>query len=59
LAKSRNLGHRQQAGFAGELEASWAELPTITSQQLLEVECDLITSHVMHVGAWPAAQFLG
>jgi hypothetical protein len=53
------VGHRQQPHFSGALQVSWAELPDATSQQLLEVECDLIAGHVLRLGRPPPAQFLG
>ncbi|MCX6433750.1 MAG: hypothetical protein NTX29_13570 [Actinobacteria bacterium] len=58
-AKSAQLGHRQAEWFSGSPQASWVALEDLTSQQLLEVECDLIASHVVRCGHAPAAQFLG
>ena len=59
LAKGKNVDHRQWAGFRGSAEASWFSAAGLTSQQLLEMECDLIASHVLHTGVAPAVQFLG
>ncbi|BCJ44255.1 hypothetical protein Aiant_49120 [Actinoplanes ianthinogenes] len=58
-AKSRLEDHRQRAAFTGDLESSWAALPTCTAAQLLEVECDLIASHALFAGLAPEAQFFG
>lgn len=58
-AKSRQDGHRQQTAFTGDLEASWVELPQASSQQLLEIECDLIAGHVLRLGEPPVAEFWG
>ena len=59
LAKAKSETHRQASGFAGAVEASWVRLPDLASSQLLEIECDLIASHVLTVGEPPAVQFLG
>ena len=59
LAKANDPTHRQYAGFSRATEASWVELPDASPQQLLEIECDLIASHVLWHGAPPLVQFLG
>jgi hypothetical protein len=59
LAKGKTAEHPQLAGFRGSAESSWFAAPELTSQQLLEMECDLIASHVLHVGTAPTVQFLG
>ena len=58
-AKASVPDHRQSEFLAGELEASWVDHHELTSQQLMEIECDLIASHVLTVGVPPSAQFLG
>ena len=58
-AKASVRDHRQGEFLIGELEASWVDHHESTSQQLMEVECDLIASHVLSVGGPPSAQFLG
>lgn len=58
-AKASLLDHRQGSLLGGRLEASWVALPDLESQQLLEVENDVIASHILTVGVAPAAQFLG
>ena len=58
-AKALVDGHRQSAGFAGHVEASWVGLDSVAGPQLLEVECDLIASHFIREGAAPSVQFLG
>ena len=59
LAKGKLADHPQWAGFRGSAESSWFSAAELTFQQLLEMECDLIASHVLHVGVAPAVQFLG
>jgi len=58
LAKSMNPTHPQSAAFT-DAEASWVPIPQASPEQLLEAECDLIASHVLHVGQAPVAQFRG
>lgn len=59
LSKVTLPAHRQAEHFAGELEASWVDLPGLHSVQLLEHENDLISAHVLAMGYGPLAQFLG
>jgi len=58
LAKSTDPTHRQSVPFAGT-EAPWVSLPSANPEQRLEIECDVIASHALHVGHEPAAQFRG
>lgn len=58
LAKSRAHGHRQRYFFTDAV-ASWVEIKDAAPEQLLEIECDLIASHVLYRGQAPDAQFLG
>jgi hypothetical protein len=51
--------HRQGIAFMGDVQASWVALPETSQQQLLEIECDLIASHMLVHGTPPSAQFLG
>jgi len=59
LAKGRNPAHRQYDYFAGDPVWDWVELSRTQSTQLLEIENDLIASHVLLHGHPPSAQFLG
>jgi hypothetical protein len=59
LAKGNMADHRQWAGLRGSAASSWFSAAELTSQQLLEMACDLIASHVLHVGVSPAVQFVG
>lgn len=61
LAKATQTGQRQSALFSGDIEAGWVgfDESSLASQQLLEVENDLIASYVLRTGELPAAQFLG
>lgn len=59
LAKGLNPAHRQYDYFAGDLVWDWVELSRTQSTQLLEIENDLIASHVLLHGHPPSAQFLG
>jgi len=45
--------------FGAVREASWCDLSDLPHRQLLEIENDLIASHVVTVGAIPLAQFMG
>ncbi|MFZ4434388.1 MAG: hypothetical protein ACOYOQ_14445 [Microthrixaceae bacterium] len=45
--------------FGGEVEASWVQLDHLSVRCLLEVENDLIASHVLVFGRAPASQFAG
>lgn len=60
LAKVRSAGHEQGQVLAsvGPLAVSWVEGGWV-SHQRLELENDLIASHVLVEGRPPAAQFLG
>jgi hypothetical protein len=61
LQKTRRNGHRQGAIFMGaeSLECSWVLNDAWLPHQRLELECDLIGSHLLVTGTAPAAQFLG
>jgi hypothetical protein len=59
VAKGQQAGHAQQAWFAGPLELSWVDLSALPRRNLLEVENDLIASHVITQDQQPPAQFLG
>jgi hypothetical protein len=59
LAKGNNPGHVQREFFSEDLTWSWVSLPNVHRTQLLEVENDLIASHVFIHGHPPEAQFLG
>ena len=60
LAKLRLQGHEQGQVLAalGPLQVSWVEGPWV-SHQRLELENDLIASHILVEGRPPRAQFLG
>ena len=51
--------HRQRSGFPAGMLASWSILDGTEPQQLLELECDLIASHVLWHDRAPAVQFQG
>lgn len=66
--RSRLLAHQRKAtsktgggrGFAQEgMMASWVALERLERAQLLEIENDLIASHLLTQGRSPSAQFLG
>jgi hypothetical protein len=59
IAKGRRGTHRQAQHFADPTEVSWVDLEAMPTRQLLEVENDLIASHVLVRGVPPLAQFLG
>ena len=59
LAKGNDPGHVQREFFSGDLTWGWVTLPNVHRTQLLEVENDLIASHVLVHGHPPEAQFLG
>ena len=61
LAKIAAVGHAQGAIFASQhrLEVSWVATPQRPANQLLELENDLISAHVLHLSSAPAAQFKG
>jgi hypothetical protein len=59
IAKGENPDHSQHRFFAGDLTWDWVDLPEIGKTQLLELENDLIASHVHVYGRTPSAQFLG
>ncbi len=59
LAKGNDPGHVQREFFSGDLTWGWVSLPNVHRTQLLEVENDLIASHVLVHGHPPEAQFLG
>ena len=61
LQKTRNPTHLQGAIFspASALECSWVVNNTWAKHERLELENDLIASHLLMTGAVPAAQFLG
>jgi hypothetical protein len=46
-------------GAAGRLECSWELNDQWLSHQRLELECDLIGSHLLALGTVPPAQFIG
>ena len=58
-AKSKNELHRQQTHFSADLIWEWVDLNGTHRTQLLEIENDLIASHIITQGAAPSAQFLG
>jgi hypothetical protein len=58
-AKGRREAHRQHEGFRGAVQCSWADLTGRSKVQRLEIECDLLASHILMTGSAPAAQFLG
>ena len=59
VAKGEDPDHSQRRFFAGNLTWDWVDLPEIDRTQLLELENDLIASHVRVGGRIPSAQFLG
>ena len=59
VAKGEDPDHSQHRFFAGNLTWDWVDLPEIDRTQLLELENDLIASHVRVCGRTPSAQFLG
>jgi hypothetical protein len=59
VAKGEDPDHSQHRFFAGNLTWDWVDLPEIDRTQLLELENDLIASHVHVYGRTPSAQFLG
>ena len=59
VAKGEDPDHSQHQFFAGDLTWDWVDLPEIDKTQLLEIENDLIASHVRVYGRTPRAQFLG
>ncbi|MCP3104355.1 hypothetical protein LZ198_36375 [Myxococcus sp. K15C18031901] len=61
LAKARKRGHRQATAFRAleRLEVSWVLDGTWRKHQRLELENDLLASHLLVMGGCPAAQFLG
>ncbi len=59
VAKGKDPDHSQHRFFAGDLTWDWVDLPEIDKTQLLELENDLIASHVRVYGRTPSAQFLG
>jgi hypothetical protein len=54
-----DLSHRRAPAFSGALQVSWVAVPVAAAAQLLELESDLIGSHVLSTGVVPGAQFLG
>ena len=58
-AKSKTELHRQQSHFSAALIWEWVDLDDTHRSQLLEIENDLIASHIITQGAAPSAQFLG
>ncbi|WP_203933846.1 GIY-YIG nuclease family protein [Virgisporangium ochraceum] len=59
VLKGRRASRDHHAAFAGDLEASWVALPGCTPAQRMEVECDLIASHILRTKHAPELQFLG
>ncbi len=59
VAKGEDPDHSQHQFFAGDLTWDWVDLPEIGKTQLLELENDLIASHVRVHDRTPDAQFLG
>lgn len=58
-AKGRRDDHRQHRAFRGDVQCSWADLAGRSRSQRLEVECDLIASHILMMGHAPYGQFRG
>lgn len=58
---AKPTSHIQGAIFRAEplLQASWTLVPGLSGHQLLELENDLIASHLLVTATVPAAQFLG
>ena len=61
MKKGEIPDHRQAFAFAepSDVELSFIPRDDLEKHQLLEVENDLIASHVVRLGEVPAAQFLG
>jgi hypothetical protein len=59
VAKGKDTDHSQHWFFARDLTWDWVDFPEIDRTQLLELENDLIASHVRVYGCTPRAQFLG
>ncbi|SVA46481.1 uncharacterized protein METZ01_LOCUS99335 [marine metagenome] len=59
VAKGEDPGHSQHRFFVADLTWDWVDFPEIDRTQLLELENDLIASHVSVYGCIPRAQFLG
>jgi hypothetical protein len=59
LNKGNDPEHRQHRFFAVALDWQFVDLPNMHPTQLLEIENDLIASHVLAHGHPPKAQFLG
>ena len=58
-AAAADANHRKHAWLRSPSETSWTELDGAPTRALLELENDLIASHVLVSGEPPAAQFLG
>ena len=58
-AKATKPGHRQHSFFDESIIWQWASLNELKRTQLLEVENDLIASHMLAHDRPPDAQFLG
>jgi hypothetical protein len=63
---SRSIGHLRRWGQGEEVvadlqhfECSWVETPGLLANQRLELENDLIASHMLVTGALPERQFAG
>ena len=59
LAKATKPGHRQARFFNETIIWEWADLSELKRTQLLEIENDLIASHMLAHDRPPDAQFLG
>jgi hypothetical protein len=61
LRKTMQAAHRRGEFFDApeRLEAPYVVMDRLLDHQLLEIECDLIASHLLLVGRPPPAQFLG
>ena len=59
ISKGADPAHRQSDFFDDDVTWDWVDLAGTHRTQLLEIENDLIASHVETLGRPPEAQFLG
>lgn len=57
--RSKHREHPQGRALEGDLQCSWVANPAWLHHHRLELENDLIASHVLVTGACPADQFIG